>query len=57
MNLELRTLNAHPKGFSDRVYLEKAEYLIDPWGKPYLYILTDNNFKIVSLGADGIEGL
>ncbi len=28
----------------------------DAWGKPFIYRLTENNFKIFSSGPDGIEG-
>jgi len=28
----------------------------DPWGRDYLYISEGNDFEIVSLGNDGVEG-
>lgn len=28
----------------------------DPWGNSYIYIIEDNEFSLMSLGADGKEG-
>lgn len=42
----------------DGPYLNKADGIIDPWGRPYLYKQpgTHGKFDISSLGADGKEG-
>lgn len=42
----------------DGPYLRKAESLIDPWGRPYLYRFPGQHgdFDLYSLGADGQEG-
>ena len=43
----------------DDPYLEKAEYLIDPWDRPYEIVVpgeTNISFDIVSLGEDGELG-
>ncbi len=39
-------------------YLDKAEGLIDPWGRPYGYRIPESgaDYQIFSLGADGQEG-
>jgi general secretion pathway protein G len=39
-----------------RVYIKKKERLIDPWGKPYIYLNPDKygEVYIYSLGPDGI---
>lgn len=37
-------------------YLKKADTLLDPWGKPYLYEFADNSVRISSLGRDGKQG-
>lgn len=37
-------------------YLKKAAP-VDPWGRPYLYRLTESNdFEITTLGKDGLPG-
>lgn len=42
----------------DGPYLNRAEGIIDPWGRPYLYKQpgVHGKFDISSLGADGKEG-
>ncbi|HHB94709.1 MAG TPA: type II secretion system protein GspG [Campylobacterales bacterium] len=40
--------------YSGSPYLEKMPK--DPWGKPFTYIKTDKDFKIISLGPDRAEG-
>jgi general secretion pathway protein G len=39
-------------------YLRKAEGLVDPWGRPYLYLAPGGHgdFDVVSLGRDGQAG-
>jgi len=39
-------------------YIKKANSLLDPWGRPYLYRYPGENgeFDLYSLGADGGEG-
>lgn len=51
----------HPPQGSTRwsgPYLKKAEGLVDPWGRPYIYQSPGNHgeFDIVSLGRDGQAG-
>jgi general secretion pathway protein G len=42
----------------DGPYLKKADSLIDPWGRPYLYRFPGDNgdYDLYSLGADDQEG-
>ncbi len=40
--------------YSGSPYLEKMPK--DPWGKPFIYIKTGKDFKIISYGADRAEG-
>ncbi len=42
----------------DGPYLKKADSLIDPWGRPYLYRFPGEygDYDLYSLGADGQEG-
>jgi len=40
--------------YSGSPYLEKMPK--DPWGKPFTYIKTGKDFKIISLGPDRAEG-
>ncbi len=39
-------------------YVRKADALIDPWGKPYVYVYPGEHreFDLYSLGADGAQG-
>lgn len=42
----------------DGPYLKKADALIDPWGRPYLYRYPGEHgeYDLYTLGADGQEG-
>ncbi len=42
----------------DGPYLNRADGIIDPWGRPYLYKQpgTHGKFDVSTLGADGKEG-
>jgi len=42
----------------DGPYIQKADSLTDPWGRPYLYKYpgTHREIEIYSLGSDGKEG-
>ena len=40
--------------YSGSPYLEKAPK--DPWGKPFIYIKSGKDFKIISFGPDRTEG-
>ena len=42
----------------DGPYLKKADALIDPWGRPYLYRFPGEygDFDLYTLGADGQDG-
>jgi general secretion pathway protein G len=37
-------------------YLDADASLVDPWGNPYVYELTEVKARIVSYGADGVPG-
>ncbi len=41
---------------SKRSFLDAKEVPADPWGNPYAYTLEGASFRIVSYGADGVEG-
>jgi general secretion pathway protein G len=34
-------------------YLKKAKNLLDPWGRPYQYVISDGQYEVYSLGATG----
>jgi general secretion pathway protein G len=34
-------------------YLTKAKSLIDPWGRPYQYVVRESGFEVYSLGSSG----
>ncbi len=42
----------YPKGG----YLDSKTIPKDPWKHPFIYVLSDNGFELISLGADGKEG-
>lgn len=44
------------KNYPSGGYLDRKKAPQDPWGHQYIYILEDNSFDIISLGADGKEG-
>ena len=56
----LRVLIERPGSESkwDGPYIQKAESLTDPWGRPYLYKHpgTHREIEIYTLGSDGKEG-
>lgn len=56
----LKALVEKPEGATawDGPYLNKADGIIDPWGRPYVYQQpgAHGKFDIASLGADGKEG-
>ena len=56
----LRALIEHPSGVErwNGPYLKKANSLIDPWRRPYIYKFPGDHgeFDLYSLGADGQEG-
>ena len=35
-------------------YLE--HFLIDPWGRPYVYVAVSGGYRVLTYGADGIPG-
>lgn len=47
-----------PRKYREGGYLEKKNVPADPWGNPYIYISPgiQNDFDIISYGADGAEG-
>lgn len=44
------------KNYPDGGYLDSKTEPKDPWGNLYIYVLNENDFEIISLGADGKEG-
>lgn len=36
-------------------YLKKAKNLLDPWGRPYQYTVSNGQFEVYTLGATGKE--
>lgn len=56
----LKALVERPDGVTtwDGPYLNRADGIVDPWGRPYLYKLpgAHGKFDVSSLGADGKEG-
>lgn len=58
--LGLKALVERPEGVQtwDGPYLNRADGIVDPWGRPYLYKLpgAHGKFDVSSLGADGKEG-
>jgi general secretion pathway protein G len=56
----LKALVEKPEGATawDGPYLNKADGIIDPWGRPYVYRQpgVHGKFDIASFGADGKEG-
>jgi general secretion pathway protein G len=56
----LKALIEKPEGVTtwDGPYLNRADGIIDPWGRPYAYKLPGlhGKFDVSSLGADGKEG-
>lgn len=49
-----------PQNYPENGYLDSSEPPLDPWGKPYIYIVPGRNrnepFEIISYGADGEPG-
>lgn len=58
--LGLKALVERPEGVTtwDGPYLNRADGIIDPWSRPYLYKQpgVHGKFDVSSLGADGKEG-
>jgi general secretion pathway protein G len=56
----LRALLDRPPGLQgwNGPYLTRADALLDPWGRPYLYRQPGRHgpYDLYSLGADGVEG-
>ena len=38
-------------------YLKKAQNLLDPWGRPFQYSVSNGEYEVYSLGPDGKTGL
>lgn len=51
-NPDSETYKNYPSGG----YLDGEKEPKDPWGNPYIYVLEEGKFDLVSLGADGKEG-
>jgi len=57
-SLQALTVNATNQKMWDGPYLEE-ELPLDPWGNPYLYLDSADNFQgfaLYSRGADGLKG-
>lgn len=56
----LGALTAAPAGAENWLgpYLKDESGLVDPWGRPYLYTVSESGdgFEVVTLGRDGEEG-
>ena len=52
------TTGQEAKNFRKGGYLEKGSIPLDPWSNPYIYVSpgVNNDYEIISLGADGREG-
>lgn len=52
------TSGQEAKNFRKGGYLEKGRVPADPWGNAYIYVSpgVNNEYEIISLGADGREG-
>lgn len=52
------TSGQEAKNFRKGGYLEKGRVPADPWGNEYIYVSpgVNNEYEIISLGADGREG-
>lgn len=42
--------------YSPSAYIEGKNLPKDPWNKSYIYLNTDENIELISLGSDGKEG-
>ena len=57
--LEALVTNPNPEkytGYAPQGYLSSKNVPKDPWKHPYIYLLGEEGFDLVSLGADGKEG-
>ena len=56
----LTALTAAPEGAENWLgpYLKDESGLTDPWGRPYLYTVSESGdvFEVITLGRDGEEG-
>ena len=54
--VDASSLDPEPRNFKKGGYL--SELPLDPWGRPYLYLIPGENGEvdIYSLGADGLSG-
>jgi len=44
------------KSYADDGYLDGDRLPRDPWKNPYIYLNTDGDIELISLGSDGKEG-
>ncbi len=51
-NPDPEKFTSYPKGG----YLDSKTVPKDPWKHPFIYVLSDDGFELISLGADGKEG-
>jgi len=51
-NPDPEKFTSYPKGG----YLDSKTIPKDPWKHPFIYVLSDDGFELISLGADGKEG-
>lgn len=42
--------------YSESGYIDAKKLPMDPWNHPYIYVNTDDQIELISLGSDGKEG-
>ena len=54
------TIEPIPRNYRPGGYLESREVPLDPWGRPYIYLVParsgDKPFEIITYGSDGEKG-
>ena len=59
MGLQALITNPDPEkytSFPQGGYLDSKTSPKDPWKNPFIYVVTEDGFDLISLGADGKEG-
>lgn len=52
--VEKPTGDPEPMNWKAGGYVKKLN--MDPWGRPYVYVMEGSDYEIISLGSDGAEG-
>ncbi len=53
------TIPPVPRAYPEEGYLESRNLPLDPWGRPYVYLVPGRNnepFEVISYGSDGEPG-